>query len=472
MEFEELLIKLKDITSGVAASTKTLEPRQVFVCLVGVNTDGHDYAKEALCLGAVKIVCERDLGLPNQILVSNSRKAYAKLCAVWFGQPAKEMKLIGVTGTNGKTTVTTIIKQVLSRLTSKPLGLIGTIQNEVGTLALPAKYTTPDPLEFHMILDKMRQFGCEYVVLEASSHALEQQRLFGLQFEVAAFTNLTHDHLDFHKDMANYFKVKSKLFEVAKKKVVNIDNDYGKQLFEDFSKENIISVGVDSNADVIAKNLRYFENRTEFSVVVNGECYFCKFNMPGKFSVENALVVVGVLLQLGFSLKLIVETLCDCVGILGRSEVIYHTPNVTIIRDYAHGPDGLLSILKTFKPFAKKRLVLLFGCPGRRDATKRKKMGEIASKYADFIVLSSDNPRDEDEMQIINGAAEGIGIPHKIFANRLDAIRFVLENKEPGDLILIAGKGHENYQVLADCTVYFDEAELVKVLLEGPKGVC
>ncbi|GHV29833.1 UDP-N-acetylmuramoyl-L-alanyl-D-glutamate--2,6-diaminopimelate ligase 1 [Clostridia bacterium] len=471
MKIEELLDNLKTKVKGITSSTKNLEPDYVFVCIKGMNTDGHNFAEEALKLGASFIVCEKDLRIPNQIIVDDTRKAYATLCAKWFDHPAKNMKMIAVTGTNGKTTTTTLIKRVLSQLTGQPVGLIGTIQNEIGEVAFPAKYTTPEPFELNTVFTQMRQLNCNYVVMEASSHALDQQRLFGLEFEVSAFTNLTHDHLDYHESMENYFCAKKQLFEASKKAVINIDDAYGVSLFKALSKnKRCCSVGMNSDAEIVAKNAEYSANKVEFDVEANGSSAHCVFKMPGKFSVENALVVIGVVLQLGFNLAEIVEAIGNCGGVAGRSEVIHCDEDVTVIRDYAHGPDGLLNILRTLKPFVQGRLVLLFGCAGKRDRTKRKEMGKIASEYADFVVISSDNPRDENEMQIINDAKEGIsGVPCEVFTNRLKAIEFVLTNKKPNDLILLAGKGHEDYQVLADCTVYFDEKKIVEEFFKKAK---
>ncbi|MDR2817248.1 MAG: UDP-N-acetylmuramoyl-L-alanyl-D-glutamate--2,6-diaminopimelate ligase [Oscillospiraceae bacterium] len=472
MKIEELFDNVKQRATGIATSSENLEKNCVFVCIKGVSADGHDFAEKALRLGASFIVCEKDLGLPNQIVVDNTREAYATLCAKWFDCPAQKMKMIAVTGTNGKTTTTTIIKRVLNQLTGKPIGLIGTIQSEIGEIAFPAKYTTPEPFELNTLLARIRRVNCDYVVMEASSHALEQQRLFGLNFEVSAFTNLTHDHLDYHGDMENYFRSKSRLFEFSKRAVINVDDAHGLSLFKSLSKEKkCCSVGINSDADIIARNIEYFANKVEFDVEADGSVAHCVFKMPGKFSVENALVVIGVVLSLGFNLNEIVEAIGNCGGVSGRSEVIYCDESVTIIRDYAHGPDGLLNILQTIRPFVQGRLVLLFGCAGKRDRTKRKEMGEIASQYSDFVVISSDNPRDEDEMQIINDAKEGIKeVPCEVFANRLEATKFVLKNRKPKDLILLAGKGHEDYQVLADCTVYFDEKRIVEEFL-GRKDI-
>ncbi|MDR1354254.1 MAG: UDP-N-acetylmuramoyl-L-alanyl-D-glutamate--2,6-diaminopimelate ligase [Oscillospiraceae bacterium] len=464
LKFEELLSKLKTVATGISVSTKNIGPGFVFVCVAGVNADGHEFAKEAIRLGAILVVCNRDIGVPNQIVVKDTRQAYARLCAEWFNSPAKKMKLIAVTGTNGKTTVTTLTKRVLSCLLNEPVGLIGTIQNEIGGIVCPARYTTPDAHELNAILLQMRRFGCRYVVMEASSHALAQERLFGLEFEVGVFTNLTHDHLDYHQNMDSYLAAKRKLLDTSRNVIVNIDDDYGRLLFANFHQQkDCRSVGLRSPADVSAKDINCFADRVEFQVVTNGNACHCVFGMPGSFSVENALTVISILIQLGFDMKMVVAALEKCGGVAGRAEVVYTAPDVTVIRDYAHGPSGLLNILKSFKPFAKGRLVLLFGCAGCRDRSKRKEMAKIAATYADFVVLSSDNPREEPEAQIFSDAEKGLkNVEYLVIANRLEAVHFVLQNRQPGDLILLAGKGHEDYQVLADCTVYFSEAEIVK----------
>lgn len=473
MEFATVLTQLQQLKKagkicGIKTFEKNIKEKDIFVCIKGTNHDGHDYAEAALKNGAIFVITEKDLGLKGyQILVEDTKQAYALLCAQWFKNPAESLKLVAVTGTNGKTTVTNLIKRMLESLTKKPVGLIGTIYNEMGGIKIPAKYTTPEPFELNSILAAMKNFGCEYVVLEASSHALEQQRLFGMTFEVGAFTNLTQDHLDFHKTMGNYFKAKKRLFKVSKQAVVNIDDPFGTRIYtEEKLKEcNMFSVSCKkAEADIFVKDIDLFETRSEFKIIFNNTSYFCCFNMPGEFSVYNAAIAWGVAVKLSFEPKQVTKVLKLCENIAGRSEVIYKDSDIVIMRDYAHSPDSLENILKTIKTFKKGRLVLLFGCAGERDRTKRIKMGKIAAELADFVVLTSDNPREEPEEQILLDAEKGIRLcntPYRVFCDRMEAINWVLQNRKQKDIILLAGKGHENYQVLRECTVLFDEREIV-----------
>ena len=514
MDFSKLRTNLKNLKdSGNVKSIKTFEknvlPGDIFVCLAGARSDGHDYAHLALARGARFVITQKDLGLgESQIYVQDTRKAYAILCSEWFGNPATQLKLIAVTGTNGKTSTAFVVKQLLSRLTKAPVGLIGTIQNEIGAQTFLAKYTTPEPFELHGLLEQMRKAGCKYVVMEASSHALAQQRLFGLNFLVAGFTNLTQDHLDYHETLENYFLAKCALFENTKTAVVNIDDEYGQRIVAKqwvlkydsllttsgsaggrlyFGALDLPGVAEESEkttyhsnprfgkshcpisckekiADLCASDLKLFADRVEFEVTFKGRSYGCSFEMPGEFSVSNATLAMGMMISLGFNPKEIADNLSYCGRVPGRAEVLYSSKSLTVIRDYAHGPDGLENILKTLRKFACHRLVLLFGCAGERDRTKRPQMGEIAGKYSDFVVITSDNPREEPELEIIADAEKGIkrtNIPYCVIADRLKAIEWVIRHKKPGDLVLLAGKGHENYQALKNCTILFDEKEIV-----------
>ena len=473
MEFATVLTQLEQFKRtgeicGIKIFEKNIKEKDIFVCIKGTNHDGHDYAKAALKKGAVFVIAEKDLGLKeHQILVEDTKQAYALLCAQWFKNPAKNLKLIAVTGTNGKTTVTNLIKRMLESLTKKLVGLIGTIYNEIGSIKIPAKYTTPEPFELNSILAAMKNFGCEYVVLEASSHALEQQRLFGMTFEVGAFTNLTQDHLDFHKTMENYFEAKKRLFKMSTQAVVNIDDPFGARIYteERLKERNIFSVSCKSaEADILVKDIDLFETRSEFKIIFNNTSHFCCFNMPGEFSVYNAAVAWGAAVKLGFEPKQVTEALKACENIAGRSEIIYKDSDVVVMRDYAHSPDSLENILKTIKTLKKGRLVLLFGCAGQRDRTKRAEMGRIAAEFADFVVLTSDNPREEPEERILLDAEKGLKVsntPYKAFSDRMEAVNWVLQNRKQKDIILLAGKGHENYQVLRECTVLFDERKIV-----------
>ncbi|MEG1800855.1 MAG: UDP-N-acetylmuramoyl-L-alanyl-D-glutamate--2,6-diaminopimelate ligase [Oscillospiraceae bacterium] len=438
----------------------------VFVCSKGASFDGHTFAQQALALGAVLVVCERDMGLENQIVVENSRQAYAIMCANLFDNPAKKMKLIGVTGTNGKTTSTYLIKEILEQQ-GKKVGLIGTIQNIIDGQDIPAKFTTPHPYELNVLLSQMEKTGCEYVVMEVSSMALVQQRLYGMEFEVGIFTNLTQDHLDYHKTMEEYFAAKCKLFEMSKKSVINIDDEYGRKLaqrLKEQGKETVTFSLKDDTASCTAKNIQLDGNGSRFIMVSQGNINRVEFSMPGEYSVQNAMGAALACIEMGFDSGAVCQSLKNIHGVKGRCEVLVKEP-FTVICDYAHTPDGLENVLKGLKPFAKKRFIVLFGCAGERDAKKRKYMSEAVGKYADFVVLTSDNPRGENPQSIIDDARQYLiekNIPHIAQVDRRKAIKIALDMLQYEDILILCGKGHEDYQVIDKITLYLDEHEIVE----------
>lgn len=460
-------IYIKNITTD----SRNLKPGDVFICITGSRFDGHKFAKNSLLLQSSKdiiVITQKNLELKNQIVVKDTRKAYAKLAANYFGNPADKLKLIGVTGTNGKTSTTYIIKHILESF-GKKVGLIGTIQNQIEDMIFPAKYTTPDPWELNALLKKMVDYGCEYVIMEISSHALDQQRVFGLNFKVAVFTNLTQDHLDYHITMKNYFQAKKKLFDMCENAVINIDDDYGRTLFENI-KCSKISYSVNNKADIYCENISVSKNGTDFKLILKSKIYNLNINMLGKFFAANSVAAVAVAMILGFDINQILESLKICSGVKGRAEILPVEADFTVIRDYAHGPDGIEKILDAVNQFAPSRVVILFGCAGRRDRTKRKLMTDIAAKKSDYVILTSDNPRDEDPNIIINDALEGLeknNTPYKIIIDRYQAIKWAIENSQKDDILILAGKGHEDYQVLDFGTVYFDEYEIVSEILDN-----
>ncbi|MBC8570110.1 UDP-N-acetylmuramoyl-L-alanyl-D-glutamate--2,6-diaminopimelate ligase [Zongyangia hominis] len=464
--------------ASVTCDSRRVEPGSVFVCIKGLKFDGHDHAQKAVEAGACAVVAEHPLtlnGCENVIVTKDTREAYALLSAAICGFPAKGLKLIGVTGTNGKTTITNLIKHILESA-GKRVGLIGTIHNQIGDMLIPAKHTTPDPGELHVLFKRMAAAGCEYVVMEASSHAMDQKRLFGCEFEAAVFTNLTQDHLDYHGTMENYFEAKAKLFAQAKNLVINYDDPYGQRLIERYQgKKNMITYAVeDDRADYVAKNIKFALSSNKFALVGSGVIARVNFCMPGRFSVENALAAACACMALGLSFEEAVEGLNTCTGVRGRTEVLdTGDAGFTVICDYAHSPDGLEKVMGALKELHPKRLVALFGCAGNRDRTKRPKMTAAVAKYADFAIFTSDNPRDEDPMQIIEDGLPGFEeykIPYKVIVDRYQAIQWALDHAQPGDLLVLAGKGHEDYQVLDFGTIGFDEHEIVKDLLQKKKN--
>ncbi|ERI99842.1 MULTISPECIES: UDP-N-acetylmuramoyl-L-alanyl-D-glutamate--2,6-diaminopimelate ligase [Eubacteriales] len=453
------------VASVVSNSRKAVEG-SVFCCIVGGSADGHDFAAQAVEKGAVCVVAQRDLGLPCQLLVEDTRAAYGALCAAFNGFPADRLKMIAVTGTNGKTTVTTLIKQVLE-YTGAKVGLIGTIQNEIGEVKLPAKFTTPEPDDLHGLLANMCRAGCEYAVMEASSQALDQNRLAGVIFQVGAFTNLSQDHLDYHGTLENYFQAKAKLFAQCRQAVTNLDCPYGRRIPQ-LTGIPVLTCSAQGEADLTASDICQRADGVSFTLCYRGERCPVDIKMPGLFSVYNVLSVAGVCLSLGLPLAVVAKGLCHCKGVYGRAEVLY-SGDFTVICDFAHTPDALQNLLETIKPFVKRRLIVLFGCAGKRDRTKRPKMANTVADFADLMVISSDNPRDEDPYVILEDTVAGVrdrGVPYHLEVDRYYAIRWAIDEAGPGDVVVLCGKGHENYQAIDTCTVYFDEHEIVKRALE------
>lgn len=453
--------------ADVTQDSRLVKKGSLFVCVKGVAFDGHNFACDMLKNGACAVVVERDMGLDNQILVENSRAVYSLICANFFGNPADKLKLIGITGTNGKTTTTFLIKQILENI-GKKVGLIGTVQNMICDEVYPAKYTTPDPYELQRLFCEMVKAGCEYVVMEVSSQALAQGRVNGLRFKIGAFTNLTQDHLDYHKTWENYFEAKKILFKNCDIAVTNADDKNGLEIIKGLDFESVVTYAVDTNnATYVAKNVNFKPSGVEYELVGDfiGRCC-CP--IPGRFSVYNSLCAASCALALGISFDDVLLSISKSKGVKGRIEVVPTNRDFTIIIDYAHSPDGLENIITALREIAKGRVVTLFGCGGDRDKTKRPLMGRIATELSDFCIVTSDNPRSENPTQIINDILEGmknITTPYEVVENRKEAIAYAIKNAQPNDIILLAGKGHETYQILPDGTIHFDEREVVAEVL-------
>ncbi len=455
-------VEILDVTQD----SRLVKEGSLFVCVKGNTFDGHSVAEEMLKKGAAAVVVEKDLNLENQVLVSDTRSIFSLICANFFGNPADSLKLIGLTGTNGKTTTTFLIKQILEN-TGKKVGLIGTVQNMVGDEIYPAKYTTPDPYELQKLFRLMVDANCEYCVMEVSSQALAQGRVNGLHFLVGAFTNLTQDHLDYHKTWENYFNSKRILFENCDYAVTNIDDQYGLKIVEGLPCKTI-TYAIDKNsADYCAKNVTFKANGVDYQLVSDN---IGRVNcpIPGRFSVYNSLCAATVALTLGIDFNKVLFAISKSTGVKGRIEVVPTDTDYTVIIDYAHSPNGLENIISSIREIAKGRVVTLFGCGGDRDKTKRPIMGKIAAELSDFCIVTSDNPRSENPSEIIKDilvGMEGVSTPYVVVENRKDAIRWALEHGEKDDIILLAGKGHETYQILPSGTIHFDEREVVAEIL-------
>lgn len=449
--------------SGITSDSRLVKAGYAFVCISGVTGDGHNYAVTAEKGGAAVVIAEHKTGALNEIIVPDTRELYANMCAIWFGEPAKDLKLIGVTGTNGKTSVTYMLKSILEKAGHK-VGLIGTIQNMIGNEILPAKNTTPGVYELNQLFLLMKEKGCDYVVMEVSSHALDQKRVCGLCFEAAVFTNLTQDHLDYHKTMENYLAAKKKLFRMCKTAVVNVDDEHAAAITEGLDCR-VVSCSMGDNATYSAKAVRYMPSSVEYELVSDTILKHIKFNTGGKFSVYNSMCAAVTAIELGISVNDAADALSTIEGVKGRAESVPTNRDFTVIIDYAHTPDGLKNILLTFKECKKNRLIAVFGCGGDRDKTKRPIMGNIAVRYADYVIVTSDNPRSEEPMAIINdilAGTKGIRTPLKVIENRIDAIKYAVSIAQKDDIIVLAGKGHETYQILKDGTIHLDEREVVK----------
>lgn len=450
--------EVKDIRNN----SKLVEPGDIYVAIKGSNVDGHRFAADAAARGARTVVVEQDMGLENQLIVQDTKKAYAMLCANFFGNPSERIKLIGVTGTNGKTSTTTIIKSILEAAGLKT-GLIGTIQIEYGAVVKPNPNTTPDAYMFQKTLKEMLDAGCCYVVSEISSHALAQERILGSRFEVCGFTNLTQDHLDYHKDMEDYFLAKKKLFTMGKYNVVNIHDAYGRRLAEELPEKPVTFSVSDPNADFYASEIECTASSVHFRMTHGGVTSRVIFAIPGLYSVENALAAISICRVLGISMDTIISALAKIKGVKGRCEIIFSNSRFMVVCDYAHTPDGIENILQSLKAVSKGRVVAVFGCGGDRDRTKRPLMAEACEKYADFIIVTSDNPRSEDPEAIIGDILPGMSgkVDFVKRTDRTEAIRYAMENAQQDDVIVLLGKGHETYQILKNETIHYDEREVV-----------
>ncbi len=451
--------------SGICYDTRTMEPGCLFVALPGYKTDGHKYIAQALEQGAAAVLCQHPPeGEGPWLVTPDARAALAAVSANWFGHPARDMTLLAVTGTNGKTTTTYLLKAMLEGVLGARVGLIGTNQNMVGEEVLPAHRTTPESYEVQQLLREMADAGCTHVVMEASSHALVLHRLDGLRFRAGIFTNLTQDHLDFHGTMEAYRDAKGLLFRQSGTAVLNLDDEAGRYFARTVAVPRLTYSERRDEADLTAKNLRLFPDRVEFEAVAEGAISRVRLPIPGGFTVYNALGVLTCGLALGLPLADCADALAKAPGVKGRIEVVPVPADFAVIIDYAHTPDALENILTTVRDFTAGRVICLFGCGGDRDRTKRPQMGAIAGSLADVAVVTSDNPRTEEPEAIIRDilpGLEGTAAEVVVEPDRRAAIRRALSLAKPGDTVVLAGKGHETYQEVGTRVLHLDEREEV-----------
>ncbi|MGN1012127.1 MAG: UDP-N-acetylmuramoyl-L-alanyl-D-glutamate--2,6-diaminopimelate ligase [Clostridia bacterium] len=452
--------------------SRKVEKGSVFFCLRGESPDGHDFAAMAEEKGACAFVCEEKLDseLP-QLIVEDSRLALAYLAEAYYGFPHRQLKIIGVTGTNGKTTTTHLVKHILDAA-GKKTALMGTNHIIIGEESYPATHTTPDSLALSFYLRKMADAHCEYLIMEASSHALKQGRTAAIDFKTGAFTNLTQDHLDYHKTFEDYLKAKEILFTGLDKEtgrgVVNHDSPYCRD-FLDVCSASVWTYGLGEGADFRAKHIEVSADGTSFDLMFKGKAYPVKIHLIGDFNVYNALTAMAIAAAEGLSLEFITEAIAGAQQVKGRFEKVKERFGPTVIIDYAHTPDGLQNILETAVKLRTNRVILVFGCGGDRDKTKRPIMGKIGGTYADYSFVTSDNPRTEDPMAIIRMVEEGIkesGGEYEVCCDRRDAIRDAILMAEDDDIVVVAGKGHEDYQIVGTEKHHFDDFEEVKEALK------
>lgn len=457
---------------GVSYDSRATKAGDLFVAITGYAADGHRFIPMAADKGAAAVVCERrpETDIPY-VRVASTRAALAAIGANQFGRPAEKMTMIGVTGTNGKTTITYLLKTVLEKTIGAKVGLIGTIQNMIGDEVIPTERTTPESYELQALFARMYEAGCTHVIMEVSSHALSLHRTDGIPFRIGIFTNLTEDHLDFHKTMTDYCDAKAMLFRQCKVGVLNLDDLYYERIRRQATCRIMTYSVKDNAADLVAKNIRMKPDRVETDVVTGNEISRAEVHIPGAFSVYNSLAVIEAALALGLPLSEVTAALRRAEGVKGRVEVV-PTPNkdYTVLIDYAHTPDSLENVLKTVRGFCKGRVIAVFGCGGDRDPFKRPIMGKIAAEFADFSVVTSDNPRTEDPNAIIAQIVAGMsGAENRytVIENRVAAIGWAMEHAKADDIIVLCGKGHETYQEIGHEKRHLDEREVVASYLES-----
>ncbi len=484
-------MKLKELLKDIAVLESTADPEleipnvyydsrkvtegSLFVAISGFASDGNRFIPMAMSKGAAVVVTAKkpEIDVPY-VLVESDRLALAKLGCNFFDHPAKSMTVIGVTGTNGKTSSTLLLKQLLEKVLGAKVGLIGTMANMIGDEEIPTERTTPESFELQALFARMRDAGCTHVVMEVSSHAVTLERIGGIRFDIAAFTNLTEDHLDFHKTMDAYCDAKAELFRRCDRAVVNADDSYASRILE-AAQCPVLTTSVSGAGGLRAENLELLSEGISFTSLCGEEKAAVHLPIPGRFTVYNALTVIGIAKQLGISLEDSAEALKTAEGVKGRVEVV-PTPETpySVLIDYAHTPDGLENVLSSVKDFCKGRLIAVFGCGGDRDPIKRPIMGRIGVQLSDIAIITSDNPRTEDPMVIIEDILKGVNQEHGeyiVMEDRRSAIRYAMDIAKKDDIIVLAGKGHETYQEINGHKYNLDEREEVAAHLREMRSM-
>jgi UDP-N-acetylmuramoyl-L-alanyl-D-glutamate--2,6-diaminopimelate ligase len=462
---------------NIAYDSRRVQRNSMFVALRGEKTDGHQFIGHAIEKGASVIIAEREEknSRVTCLVVENTRTALADFSATFYGNAARKLKLAGVTGTNGKTTTTFLIKHMCESARLR-CGLVGTVRYEIGERILPAIRTTPESLDLQELLAQIANAGCSTAAMEVSSHALAQDRTRGLEWDVAVFTNLTQDHLDFHRTMENYFNAKMELFtglatQEQKRKpvaIVNIDDRYGQQLLDKIDKRvAVVTYGMGLRADFRASNYRAEFTGTSYQLDARGKNYLVRLPLIGRFNVANSVAALAAANALGINLRTAVFSLAKSPQVPGRLELVPAKRQFQVFVDYAHTPDALGNVLKTLRELEPHRLIAVFGCGGERDRQKRPLMAEMADRLADYSIITSDNPRKEDPNAIVAEIEKGFRSNHyEKIVDRTKAINRAVALARPRDIVLIAGKGHENYQEFADYTIPFDDIQVARRAIE------
>lgn len=469
---------------SIAHDSRKVVANTLFVCMIGATVDGHDYIEQAVKNGAVAVLVEKDVVVPEGVTVIRVQDMKASMQSIvpyFYDYPAQKMRLIGITGTNGKTTTSYLLRAILRNAGFK-VGVIGTIQIIIEDRVLPIHNTTPDVIDLQSTLAEMVSSGIDYVVMEVSSHALAQERVVGCEFDTAVFTNVTQDHLDYHKTFENYIAAKAKLFsslvqkenvKTNKNAIINIDDEASKAMLAN-TKCNVLSYGVHHDADIKAIDINVLASGANFTATGEFGSIPLKLKITGVFNVYNVMGAIGAALAENISKETIQATLESFTSVPGRFELVDEGQPFSVIVDYAHTPDGLENILKTARQIAVNRIITVFGCGGDRDRTKRPIMGRIATELSDVIIATSDNPRTEDPEFILSqveaGVLEVLGDKqHEKITDRKTAIHRAIEMAKAGDIVIIAGKGHEDYQILKDKTIHFDDKEVAREAIRGLK---
>lgn len=461
---EECCADLEMEIGGVSYDSRKSVAGDLFVAMTGYAADGHDFIPAAAEKGAVCVLCERapQADVP-WVRVRSARRALAMLGANWFGHPAEEMVMIGVTGTNGKTTTTYLLKNILEEAADATVGLIGTNQNMIGSRVIETERTTPESFELQKLFRAMRNSGCTHVVMEVSSHALYLDRVYGIPFEVGIFTNLTQDHLDFHKTMEEYCDAKGLLFQMCRTGVVNADDPWKNRLTKDAACR-MLTYAEKAEADLRAEHVKLSASGVAFDAVTQDGRVPVSVGIPGGFMVYNTLDVLLAALALGIPLEKSAAVLAHSAHVKGRVEVVPTDTDYTMLIDYAHTPDAVENVLRSVRGFARGRVIALFGCGGDRDKTKRPKMGAVAAELSDLVIVTSDNPRTENPKSIIQDILAGMycsQTPHIVVENRVEAIYYAMDHAQKDDVIVLMGKGHETYQIVGTEKRHLDEREII-----------